>query len=81
MSESKSKELPCFSGPCKYLGWCGLTMFCRHPAHVAPIYPTRAFSILAAAGKCKGWLDWEMKVMPNSTQVWPDPVDLKEVFQ
>jgi hypothetical protein len=55
-------------GECKYLGWLGLTRYCRHPDHVAPLtkWP----------GKCPDFVDLEMKCMPGHEPKWPLPVDL-----
>ena len=72
---------PCGNGPCKYLGWLGLVVWCRHPAHLEPIEPARAAAIRQTAGKCASWVDFEQKVMPTMKQWWPDPVKLAGVFE
>ncbi|WP_298437990.1 hypothetical protein [Geobacter sp.] len=55
-------------GECRYLGWLGLVIHCRHPEHPKPIrkWP----------GKCGDFVDWERKVMPGAPLPWPEPVDL-----
>jgi hypothetical protein len=73
----KKTSWPC--GGCKYLGWQGLVIWCRHPAHLEAYQPRRAFAILAAGGKCRSYIEWETMVPEGHEPKWPMPVSLLEV--
>jgi len=57
-------------GNCKYTGWKGLTRWCRHPYHVAPLENP--------SGHCNEWLDEDTKHMPGEVPAWEYPVRLAE---
>jgi len=66
-------------GGCKYFGWRGLKLVCRHPKHPEPIYPRREVALMQHGGKCFDSVDWEAKTLPGCEQKWPSPVPSEEI--
>lgn len=66
------KQLPC--ADCKYPGFNGLVLSCRHPAHPVPIAGKRTLQILGTGGKCAQFVDCSKKAMDQSLINWPLPV-------
>lgn len=62
--EIKVEPIPC--GGCKYQGWQGLALWCRHPRHLGPM----------PASRCGDYLLWETMVVEGHALPWPMPVRL-----
>lgn len=59
-------------GSCKYFGWRGLKMWCRHPKYNREL-PRLNFH-------CKEWLDEDHKAVSKERQDFPSPLTIKEGF-
>ena len=69
----------CRTGPCKYHGWLLLEEWCRHPDHLEPLKPGHSCAMMAAGGRCAGFLDFEAKLMPGAEPPWPLPVAMRQL--